>query len=154
MQEVLNPYLPNLVPLITTCVEDEWYKIIAEALRVVGVVITIIRPIDNSSGMFKGVRACPPITLTTKACLTEMGVWACCGVPQDFDSASYVRPLYQAIFPRLEAHDIDQEIKECAITAIGIFVTHLGQDDTQLPLHRVVDHLLMTLRVSVVAVCR
>lgn len=56
-QEVLNPYLPPLVPLITTCVEDDWYKIIAEALRVVGVVITIIRPIDKASGMFKGVRS-------------------------------------------------------------------------------------------------
>lgn len=71
-QEVLNPYLPPLVPLITTCVEDDWYKIIAEALRVVGVVITIIRPIDKASGMFKGVR--PPALQTHEQKSTHSSV--------------------------------------------------------------------------------
>lgn len=42
------------------------------------------------------------------------------------DSSSYVRQLYLATFPRLDAHDIDQEIKECAITSIGLLITHLG----------------------------
>jgi cullin-associated NEDD8-dissociated protein 1 len=103
---VVHPFLPSLVPLVTTCVTDDWYKIIAEALRVVGVIIRIIRPIDTSSGMFQG----------------------------DLDSGRYVEALHQAIFPRLNSHDIDQEIKECAITSVGLLVRHLSdQLPTQVP---------------------
>lgn len=45
---------------------------------------------------------------------------------QDYDAATYVGPMHAALLPRLEASDIDQEIKECAITAVGKLVTHLG----------------------------
>lgn len=56
-QAIMHPHIPAVVPLVTQCVKDDWYKIIAEALRVVGVVIVIIRPIDNESNMFKEVSA-------------------------------------------------------------------------------------------------
>ena len=45
---------------------------------------------------------------------------------QDYDAAAYVEPIHAALLPRLEAHDMDQEIKECAITAVGRLLTHLG----------------------------
>lgn len=45
---------------------------------------------------------------------------------QDLDPAPYVKPLYNAVFPCLAENDIDQEIKECAITAAGLMLAHLG----------------------------
>ena len=48
----------------------------------------------------------------------------------DYDSAAFVEPLYEALYPRLEAHDLDQEIKECAITSVGRLLTHLGTTRT------------------------
>lgn len=44
-----------MVPLVTACVRDDWYKIIAEALRVVGVIVTIIRPLDRKTKKFVAV---------------------------------------------------------------------------------------------------
>ena len=40
--------------------------------------------------------------------------------------SAIVGPIYSCILPRLEAHDIDQEIKECAINTIGVFFACLG----------------------------
>lgn len=120
--------MAELVPLVTSCADDDWYKIIAQvsqlnparfsliilqtysqkpfffhddeqALRVIGIIITIIRPLNADGSAFGG----------------------------DYDSAAYVTALYVAIFPRLDAHDIDQEIKECAITSMGRLVAHLGK---------------------------
>jgi len=96
----LHPFLPEVVPLVTACAEDEWYKLIAQALRVLGVLIAILRPFPKEGGKEEGI---------------------------DVDlAASYVPALYEAIFPRLDAHDIDQEIKEGAILAMGKLVSHLG----------------------------
>ena len=52
----------------------------------------------------------------------------------EFDYAPLVRPIYDALLPRLEALDIDQEIKECSISTVGtlfaVFGDHLND---QLP---------------------
>lgn len=49
-------------------------------------------------------------------------------------------PIYTAIYTRLEVHDIDQEIKECAITTMGKLFAHFG--DALLPQLPVVLDLL------------
>jgi len=96
----LHPYLPEVVLLVTASADDEWYKLIAQALQVLGVLIAILRPFPQEGGKVEGV---------------------------DLDlAASYVPALHEAIFPRLDAHDIDQEIKEGAILAMGKLVSHLG----------------------------
>ena len=78
------------------------YKIIAEALRVVSVLVTAVRSTDNNSEV-----------------MSDASV-------SRFDPAPHVASMYAAIIPRLKAHDIDQEIKECAITAIGQLVAKCG----------------------------
>ncbi|CAM9131475.1 unnamed protein product, partial [Ectocarpus sp. 12 AP-2014] len=91
---------------VTACVKEDWYKIIAEALRVVGSIIKIVRP----------------LSVETDAMV------------DDFAFKPLVQPLYDAIYPRLSAHDIDQEIKECAITSMGLLLAHLSSDlNNQLP---------------------
>jgi len=78
------------------------YKIIAEALRVVTALTSAMRPLsDDSEGMFD----------------------ACASLP---DPESHIALMYAAIIPRLEAHDIDQEIKECAIASMGQLVATYG----------------------------
>ncbi|RLO07596.1 hypothetical protein DYB28_000406 [Aphanomyces astaci] len=39
---------------------------------------------------------------------------------------SFVQPLYTAVLPRLQAYDIDQEIKDNAIASMGLIVASLG----------------------------
>ena len=96
----LHPFLPEVVPLVTASADDDWYKLIAQALQVLGVLIAILRPFPQEGGKEEGV----DVNL----------------------AASYVPALHEAIFPRLDAHDIDQEIKEGAILAMGKLVSHLG----------------------------
>lgn len=43
------------------------------------------------------------------------------------DPSGFVPTLYEAIYQRLEANDIDQEIKECAIFSMGRLIRYLGQ---------------------------
>jgi hypothetical protein len=95
---VFHPHLDQVVKDVTACVAEDWYKIIAEALRCVGAIIRVMRPRSRDDDMF------------------EAG----------FDYAPYSGPLYAAVLRRLDAHDIDQEIKECAIEAMGLLVTHMG----------------------------
>eukprot|EP01111_Echinosteliopsis_oligospora_P003334 TRINITY_DN1530_c1_g2_i4.p1 TRINITY_DN1530_c1_g2~~TRINITY_DN1530_c1_g2_i4.p1 ORF type:complete len:1241 (+),score=375.18 TRINITY_DN1530_c1_g2_i4:377-4099(+) len=45
-----------------------------------------------------------------------------------FDFHPYVKDIYQACLKQLKAQDIDQEVKECAITCVGIIVSTLGDD--------------------------
>ncbi|CAM9727695.1 unnamed protein product [Chrysoparadoxa australica] len=95
-----HPQMPKTLGLVTAAVQEEWYKIIAEALRVESCIIKIMRPRDPSTGKFSG----------------------------NFDYRPFVKPLYEAAMPRLSATDIDQEIKECAIDAMGNLVTIMGDD--------------------------
>jgi len=94
----LQPSIDRLLPLVISAVNEDWYKIIAEALRVLGTIITVSRPrVDD---MFVG----------------------------DYSYAHIVQPIYSALMPRLEALDIDQEIKECAILTVGKLFAHLGDE--------------------------
>ena len=104
---ILQGSINRLLPLVISAVNEEWYKIIAEALRVIGAIISVSRPRDPESDMFVG----------------------------DFEGCStMVKPIYAALLPRLEALDIDQEIKECAIISIGKLFAHLGSEiPDQLP---------------------
>lgn len=43
-----------------------------------------------------------------------------------FDFKPYVHPTYDAIMRRLAAQDQDQEVKECAITCMGLVISSLG----------------------------
>ena len=94
-----QPHMAALTPLVVALCGEEWYKLIAEGLRLVGVFVTVARPRDASGAFVEG-----------------------------FDHAALAAPLYGAIKPRLAAHDIDQEIKECAIGATGTLVASFGYE--------------------------
>jgi len=113
-----HPHLAEVVPRVVACVAEDWYKLIAEALRVVGVLAQTVRPLAPGGDMFAG----------------------------GFDHAPFVAPLYGAVIARLQAHDIDQEIKESAIIAMGAIISSLGDCDMGAQVEEVLALLMHRLR--------
>eukprot|EP00164_Ancoracysta_twista_P000655 GFYU01000869.1.p1 GENE.GFYU01000869.1~~GFYU01000869.1.p1 ORF type:complete len:1276 (-),score=480.86 GFYU01000869.1:86-3913(-) len=90
--------LGGLLPSVVTCVEDKYYKITSEALKVCCEVVRVLRPINTATGE----------------------------VDSSFDFAPYVDDLYKVTYKHLISQDQDQEVKEHNITCVGLLITHLG----------------------------
>lgn len=78
-------------------VSDPFYKISSEALLVLETLVTVLRPMDK-----------------TKILNEAEGF------------RNHVGPIYECCFVRLKTSDIDQEVKERAISCMGRIVAHLG----------------------------
>lgn len=90
---VFHPYIKALSAPIISAVGERYYKVTAEALRVCGELVRVVRP--------------------------NIEVY-------DFDFKPYVHPIYAAIMSRLTNQDQDQEVKECAISCMGLVVSTFG----------------------------
>ncbi|XP_076972603.1 cullin-associated NEDD8-dissociated protein 2 isoform X1 [Tamandua tetradactyla] len=109
--EAFHPHLPALLPAVTACVADPFYKIAAEALLVLQELVRALWPLDS---------------------------------PRALDPEPYVREMSAAALARLRATDLDQEVKERAISCTGHLVGHLGDrlgDDLQPMLSLLLDRL-------------
>ncbi|XVF26381.1 hypothetical protein REPUB_Repub14bG0010900 [Reevesia pubescens] len=92
---VFHPYIKALSCPVLSAVGERYYKVTAEALRVCGELVRIVRPNLEGSG---------------------------------FDFKSYVHPIYNAIMSRLTNQDQDQEVKECAISCMGLVISTFGDN--------------------------
>ncbi|KAG8005465.1 Cullin-associated NEDD8-dissociated protein 1, partial [Nibea albiflora] len=92
-----HAHVPALVPPVVACVGDPFYKITSEALLVTQQLVKVIRPLDNQS---EG--------------------------PDSFDPSPYINDLFTCTIRRLKAADIDQEVKERAISCMGQIICNLG----------------------------
>ncbi|KAL9675175.1 hypothetical protein QQ045_003376 [Rhodiola kirilowii] len=90
---VFHPYIKDLCAPILSAASERYYKVAAEALRVCGELIRIVRP------------------------NIEINV---------FDFKPYVQPIYNTIMARLTNQDQDQEVKECAISCMGLVISTFG----------------------------
>ncbi|KAF5731795.1 cullin-associated NEDD8-dissociated protein 1 [Tripterygium wilfordii] len=90
---VFHSYIKALSAPVLSAVSERYYKVTAEALRVCGELVHILRP--NTEGF-------------------------------DFDFKPYVRPIYNSIMSRLTNQDQDQEVKECAISCMGLVISTFG----------------------------
>ncbi|CAI9101498.1 OLC1v1038835C1 [Oldenlandia corymbosa var. corymbosa] len=90
---VFHPYIKAISAPVISAVGERYYKVTAEALRVCGELVRVVRPTVEGSG---------------------------------FDFKPYVHPIYNAIMARLTNQDQDQEVKECAITCMGLVVSTFG----------------------------
>ncbi|KAF0689987.1 Aste57867_18631 [Aphanomyces stellatus] len=91
---LFQKHLPAIVPLAVANAKEEWYKIVAKALQLIGEIVHVLRPATDAPLAASAVR--------------------------------FVQPLYDAVLPRLQANDIDQEIKDNAIASMGLIVSTLG----------------------------
>uniref|UniRef100_A0A7N6ACR5 TATA-binding protein interacting (TIP20) domain-containing protein n=1 Tax=Anabas testudineus TaxID=64144 RepID=A0A7N6ACR5_ANATE len=94
--QAFQPHMQVLLPPVVACVEDSFYKITSEALLVSQQLVRVMRPQGQSA--------------TAAA----------------FDPKPFVREVFAATLKRLKATDIDQEVKERAISCMGHMVCHLG----------------------------
>ncbi|KAL9174874.1 hypothetical protein ABFS82_02G079200 [Erythranthe guttata] len=90
---VFHPYIKAISAPVISSVGERYYKVTAEALRVCGELVRVVRPNIEDHG---------------------------------FDFKPYVRPIYKAIMSRLTNQDQDQEVKECAISCMGLVVSTFG----------------------------
>ncbi|KAI8826801.1 armadillo-type protein [Fimicolochytrium jonesii] len=101
---VFHKHLGKLVPLIVSAAQDKFYKITAEALTVVIELVKVIRPIsyDGDSKRYD---------VSTLA------------QPQFGD---YLSTIYETTLQRLGAADVDLEVKERSIIALGVLLSQAG----------------------------
>ncbi|KAL7237890.1 hypothetical protein ACSBR2_004067 [Camellia fascicularis] len=92
---VFHPYIKALSSPVLSAVGERYYKVTAEALRVCGKLVRVVRPNIEGYG---------------------------------FDFKPYVHPIYNAIMSRLTNQDQDQEVKECAISCMGLVVSTFGDN--------------------------
>ncbi|KAH0939664.1 hypothetical protein HID58_007125 [Brassica napus] len=90
---VFHPYIKALSSPVLAAVGERYYKVTAEALRVCGELVRVVRPSTQGMG---------------------------------FDFKPFVHPIYNAIMSRLTNQDQDQEVKECAITCMGLVISTFG----------------------------
>eukprot|EP00980_Cylindrotheca_fusiformis_P030768 scaffold25410_cov117-Cylindrotheca_fusiformis.AAC.1 len=109
----------TLLPQLCQAVKEQWYKVIAEALRALAAVpkffVIGFRPGDQS---------------------TEV---------ERKEKGEVANQLFAAIEPLLAAHDVDQEIKECALTAsaalLGALHSTISMDKTTVMLNLLLERL-------------
>ncbi|KAF6143925.1 hypothetical protein GIB67_001719 [Kingdonia uniflora] len=90
---VFHPYIKVLAGPILSAVDERYYKVTAEAIRVCGELVRVVRP--------------------------NFEVY-------NFNYNPYVHPIYNAILTRLANQDQDQEVKECAISCMGLIISTFG----------------------------
>lgn len=94
---VFHPYVKALSGPILSAVGERYYKVTAEALRVCGELVRVLRPSVEGFA---------------------------------FDFKPYIHPIYKAIMSRMTNQDQDQEVKECAITCMGLVIATFGDNLT------------------------
>uniref|UniRef100_A0ACD5V930 Uncharacterized protein n=1 Tax=Avena sativa TaxID=4498 RepID=A0ACD5V930_AVESA len=90
---VFHPHVQALSGPILSAIGDRYYKVTADALRVCGELVCVLRPNSEASSL---------------------------------DFKPYIGPIYNAIFARLSNQDQDQEVKECAISCMGLVISTFG----------------------------
>ncbi|XP_022604586.1 cullin-associated NEDD8-dissociated protein 1-like [Seriola dumerili] len=95
--QAFQPHMQVLMPPVVACVEDSFYKITSEALLVTQQLVRVMRPHGKTTPTAAG-----------------------------FDPKPFVREVFSVTMKRLKATDIDQEVKERAISCMGHMVCHLG----------------------------
>jgi cullin-associated NEDD8-dissociated protein 1 len=109
----------SLLPQLCQAVQEQWYKVIAQALR--------------------ALAAVPPFFV-----IGYTGNEDASAKKQEMDAVA--KQLYTAMEPLLAAHDVDQEIKECALTACASLLSALHSSLDQPQTGRLLDLLLERLK--------
>ncbi|KAI8905790.1 armadillo-type protein [Powellomyces hirtus] len=115
--ECFHKFLARLVPPIMSAAEDKFYKITSEALSVTVELVKVIRPISYDRE-------------TNRHTVTPLA-------SPEFEK--YLQAIYNTTFDRLKAGDVDLEVKEHSIIALGSLIS---QTADLLPSHQVSNTVL------------
>ena len=88
---------------ILSAVDDPFYKIASEGLVVLNNLIQILCPLDEPFCSYGNQFMCWHFSD---------------GTAKPYDNQQYVTPIYSSTLRRVKATDIDQEVKERAITCM------------------------------------
>ncbi|CAK1601877.1 unnamed protein product [Parnassius mnemosyne] len=103
--ETMRPHVAALMPAVLASVHDPFYKVTAEALRVLQTLVKVMRPLDHVENIGEEeVEIEPP--------------------PPELQQ--FIPAMYECTLVRLRATDMDQEVKERAIAACGQLLCHFG----------------------------
>lgn len=102
----MRSHVAALLPAVLACVHDPFYKVTAEALRVLQTLVKVMRPLENVENIEgkEEVFVEPP--------------------PEELQP--FIPAMYECTLVRLRATDMDQEVKERAIAACGQLICHFG----------------------------
>jgi cullin-associated NEDD8-dissociated protein 1 len=100
--DVVRPYVASLLPAVIACGREDWYKIIAQSLRVVGCFVDVLRPLCRDGG--------------GRNMLADY----------NGDVDELLGKMFDVTSERLSQNDIDQEIKECAVSTMGGIMAHFA----------------------------
>ncbi|XP_013176313.1 PREDICTED: cullin-associated NEDD8-dissociated protein 1 [Papilio xuthus] len=103
--DTMRPHVSALLPAVLASVQDPFYKVTAEALRVLQTMVKVMRPLDKEE-------------------VGEDGAGVRSEVPDEL--RQFVPAMFQCTLVRLRAADMDQEVKERAIAACGQLLCHFG----------------------------
>ncbi|KAJ3415435.1 Cullin-associated NEDD8-dissociated protein 1 [Chytridiales sp. JEL 0842] len=103
---VFQSYLENLVDPIVVAAGDKFYKITSEALLVIVELIKVIRPIPTPSGSSDSMAISVP--------------------PASPSTSKYIDAIYKCTLERVKTTDIDLEVRERAILALGTLLSQTG----------------------------
>ncbi|KAH9575070.1 hypothetical protein CY35_01G092900 [Sphagnum magellanicum] len=138
LPDSLSDHVGSLVPGIEKALND---KTSNSNLKIEALIFTRLVMASHSSAVFH-----PHIRALSVPVLTAVGeryykvtaeALRVCGelvkairpnfdMPPVFNYIPFVHPIYNAIFQRLTAQDQDQEVKECAISCMGLVISTLG----------------------------
>lgn len=132
----------EVLSVVIACSKEEGYKITASAIRILGILITKLRPVQFTKGA-ENISS----TSTASASGSGMDVVDSAEPAYITDSADLVavtqcaRVIYLAIQPRFEAQDLDQEVKKAAIHSMAQVMSYAGDLNLTDELRAVVDTL-------------
>lgn len=96
---VFHSYISILLTPVINAVGDNFYKITAEALNVLQEMVKVIRPLSFDADL---------------------------GPDWHFDFTPFAKDIYNCTLVRLRTADIDQEVKEKAISTMGQVISNMG----------------------------
>jgi cullin-associated NEDD8-dissociated protein 1 len=102
-RDATQPFLPLIIPVIVKFCRDDWYKVTTGSLKMLEELMVVARPQTDSMDV----------------------------VSSSNELSSFIPMIYQIILQRLEPVDLDQEIKESAISCTSQFLCTFGSDLTQ-----------------------
>ncbi|KAI8803214.1 armadillo-type protein [Cladochytrium replicatum] len=101
--ECFHKHMDRIVPPVVACTSDKYYKIVSGALVVIVQLVRVIRPIENPA---------PGAKLHIVGVSTEF--------------QRFINRIFDVTIDRLKASDVDLEVKERSIVALGKVVAQCG----------------------------